>query len=162
MTMAGFNATTRGDVHHTTSLLSIDRVEQRGTEGEGLTELFRSYLSLLVTMGSRSLFEAHNFSYSFMPCLKCPDTDRELKLDEITAGSRVNVSRTLHKTFQGFIGNFCSNFDGWDGRVRCRPVQGGGVAQQFVDRVHATPEIVSDCRLPDGCHCASDPRHHLG
>ena len=149
VTIAAFSAATRGDVHHTMCCQS--------TESRRGKLRFRSCLSLFFIMGSRSVFEENKLSYLSMPCLKCQDTGRELKLKEITAWNRVNVSQTLNYTFDRFIGKFRSNFDGGKAMFDVDPSR---EAQQFQARVHATPGNVSDFRHPDGCSCAGDPRHH--
>ena len=66
----------------TVSCKSIDRAEKRETEAERFAELFRSFLSLLRILVFSSFFQAYQLLYSFMLCLKCRDTDRELKLNE--------------------------------------------------------------------------------
>ena len=66
-------------------VLSIDKAKRKETKEERFAELFRTFLSLLFIMISRSLFEAYKPLYSVMLCLKCQDTERDLKLSEITA-----------------------------------------------------------------------------
>ena len=109
---------------------SINKVQKRETKKEIFAELLRSFLSFLFIIVCRSFFEAHKLPYSFMLCLKCQDTDRELKLNEIAAwttglpGSteeekpentkwstqiswnQVNMLRMLGDIFDGFVGEF--------------------------------------------------------
>merc|ERR1719383_572108 len=163
-------------------LLSIDKAEKKDTKEERFTELFRSFLSLLFIMVSRSLFEAHKLLYSFMLCLKCQETDRELKLNEVTAlmtglpGSakeekpdnsewltqvswtRVNVLQSLGDVFDGFVGEFVANLDGWKSvfdadtpkeaewpnnfKLKCTPLQRACVL--FALRTDATVQAIQD------------------
>ena len=64
----------------------VDQQSRRGKlRKKYLQNSYRSFLSPFFISVSRSFFEAHKLPYSFMLCLKCQDTDRELKLNEIAA-----------------------------------------------------------------------------
>jgi len=142
---------------------SIEQAEKKESKDERFQELFRSFLSLLFIMVCRSLFEVHKLLYSFMLCLKCQETDRELKLNEVTAlmtglggtakeekppnsewltqvsWNRINMLQPLGDVFDGFVGDFAANLEGWQAvfdsddpvtaewpnnfRLKCSPLQ---------------------------------------
>eukprot|EP00747_Dinoflagellata_sp_TGD_P142224 gnl/TRDRNA2_/TRDRNA2_176217_c4_seq1.p1 gnl/TRDRNA2_/TRDRNA2_176217_c4~~gnl/TRDRNA2_/TRDRNA2_176217_c4_seq1.p1 ORF type:complete len:1013 (+),score=257.37 gnl/TRDRNA2_/TRDRNA2_176217_c4_seq1:215-3040(+) len=124
-------------------IMSIDQAEKKDSKDERFAELFRSFLSLLFIMVSRSLFEAHKLLYSFMLTLKCQETDRELKLTEVTAlmtalggtakeekpkdsdwltqvsWNRINQLQLLGDVFDGFVGEFAANIAAWQAVFDC-------------------------------------------
>merc|ERR1719271_86981 len=117
--------------------VAIDRAEDKESKEERFAELFRSFISLLFVMVSRSLFEKDKMLYSIMLCLKCQEMEKELKLPEVMAlltglpghakeekppdsqwltqvsWTRIGVLQSLGDVFDGFSGEFTANLAGW-------------------------------------------------
>eukprot|EP00927_Polykrikos_kofoidii_P031997 TRINITY_DN2738_c0_g1_i1.p1 TRINITY_DN2738_c0_g1~~TRINITY_DN2738_c0_g1_i1.p1 ORF type:complete len:3358 (+),score=626.85 TRINITY_DN2738_c0_g1_i1:1049-10075(+) len=116
---------------------SIKQAEAKESKDERFAELFNSFLRLLFIMVSRGLFEKDKLMYSWMLCMKCQEIEKELKLNEVMAlitglpgaakeekpaGSdwltgvswaRINSLMPLGDVFDGFVGEFSGNINGW-------------------------------------------------
>ena len=116
---------------------SIADAEAKDSKDERFAELFRSFITLLYVMVCRGLFEKDKLLYSVMLTLKCQEVEKELKLSEVMAlltglpgtakeekppntewltmvsWNRVNVLQTLGDVFDGFVGEFSTQVDGW-------------------------------------------------
>jgi len=116
---------------------SIDEAEAKDSKDERFAELFRSFITLLYVMVCRGLFEKDKLLYSVMLTLKCQEVEKELKLNEVmtlltglpgtakeekppntewltmVSWHRINVLQTLGDVFDGFVGEFSAQVDGW-------------------------------------------------